>query len=285
MPLHLSTLWDFRDPAASEARFTAALASATGRRRVDFAHADRADVGAAAGFRACARRSWPRSRLGSPSPGRRRGCVTRSNSGRTWSSATHPPESQTPEAIAAARAAYTDAFETARDARLDELAVDALHMMAMVDSAPEHQLEWGMKALAFVESSDQPGAKKWEASLRNNIGYALSLLERYPEALDEFRRALVLREASGNAVTIRIAHWMIAKTLRQLGRADEALEIQLRLNDEWAAAGEPSPYVWEELATLYRARGENEKADDVSSARGECEGVSASRRALGDECP
>lgn len=264
MPLHLSTLWDFRDPAASEARFTEALLGAEGDDELIL----RTQIARTWGLR----REFERARgiLTEIAP---RVAVAGAEArvryalelGRTWSSATHPPESQTPEAIAAARSAYTDAFETARDARLDELAVDALHMMAMVDSAPEHQLEWGMKALAFVESSDQPGAKKWEASLRNNIGYALSLLERYPEALDEFRRALVLREASGNAVTIRIAHWMIAKTLRQLGRAEEALEIQLRLNDEWAAAGEPSPYVWEELELLYRAKGDAARAEEFAA--------------------
>jgi hypothetical protein len=39
-------------------------------------------------------------------------------------------------------------------------------------------------------------------------------------------------------VNVRIAHWMIARTLRDMKRFDEALAIQLRLEREWAAAGD-----------------------------------------------
>ena len=47
---------------------------------------------------------------------------------------------------------------------------------------------------------------------------------------------------------------MVAWTLRALGRMDEALDIQLRLEHECEAAGAPDPYVFEELEILYRAR-------------------------------
>jgi len=36
-----------------------------------------------------------------------------------------------------------------------------------------------------MEGSDQPAAKKWEGSLRNNMGYSLHLAKRYDEALAE----------------------------------------------------------------------------------------------------
>jgi tetratricopeptide (TPR) repeat protein len=187
--------------------------------------------------------------------------------GRTWSSAAHVPESQTPQARDTARAAYLEALQRARAAGLDELAIDAIHMLAFVDTAPEEQLKWGREALAVVEASGQPAAKKWEASIRNNVGYALHQLGRYPQALQQFNQALALREKGSNAQATRTAHWMIAWTLRAMHRDDEALAIQLRLERECAAAGEPDPYVFEELEILYRAKGDSERAAHYAALR------------------
>jgi hypothetical protein len=47
-----------------------------------------------------------------------------------------------------------------------------LHMMVMVDDDPADQLAWNYKAIAYLEQSTQPDARKWEGSLRNNIGHA-----------------------------------------------------------------------------------------------------------------
>ena len=104
-----------------------------------------------------------------------------------------------------------------------------------------------------MRRSTQADAKQWEASLRNNRGYALHQLGRNEEALAEFKRALTARERQGNVRGIRIAHWMIAMTLRHMGRLYAALEIQQRLEREWDADGEPDPYVFEELEKIYRA--------------------------------
>ena len=140
-------------------------------------------------------------------------------------------------------------------------------MLTFVDTAPEEQLEWSRKALALMESSSQPDARKWAGALHNNSGYALHLLGRYEDALVEFKLALAAHERGGNPQTIRIAYWMIAWTLRALGRVDEALEIQLRLERECDQAGEPDPYVFEELELLYKALSNNEKAEFYAARR------------------
>jgi len=189
--------------------------------------------------------------------------------GRTYSSTTHPPESQTIEVRELARSAYMNALKLAQDGKLDYLAIDALHMMSAVDTAPEDQIEWNRKAVVLMQSSSQQEAKNWESSLHNNIGYALHLLGRYEEALLEFNLALAERIRNGDPRTIRIAHWMIAWTLRALGRLDEAIEIQLRLEREWDDAGEPDPYVFEELEHLYRALRNSEQADFYATRRKE----------------
>ena len=255
----LAPLWDFNDPAASEQRFRAALASAQG----DDVLILRTQIARSFGLR----RDFERARAelaaiepqiaGAGPEARARFAL---ETGRSWASATHPPETQTDEARARARAAYEAALATARDGALDGLAIDALHMLAFVDTAPADQLKWAQAALDVVDGSSQPAAKRWEASLRNNLGYALHQLGRFEPALTQFRLALALRERQGDAGSIRVAHWMIAWTLRALKRPDEALVIQLRLEHEGDAAGQPDPYVFEELEILYRERGDEQRA-------------------------
>ncbi len=157
---------------------------------------------------------------------------------------------------------------TARGAQLDALAIDAIHMLAFVDTSPEDQRKWAQAALDVVEASTQPDARRWEASVRNNLGYALHQLGSYDAALRQFEKAVVLREQGKDASATRVAYWMVAWTLRSLGRADEALAIQLRLERENAAAATPDPYVFEELEALYRAKGDEALARHYAERRG-----------------
>jgi tetratricopeptide (TPR) repeat protein len=187
--------------------------------------------------------------------------------GRTFASAKHAAAAQTPEALTQARAAFSAAFALAKEAPHDGLAIDALHMLAFVDTAPQDQLKWAGQALAVAEASSDPAAKKWRASLRNNIGYALHQLGRYDEALAQFEQALALRELGSNAEAKRVAQWMVAWTLRSLTRIEEALAIQLRLEQECDLVGAPDPYVFEELEHLYRAKGDAARANYYANRR------------------
>ena len=266
MATNLSNLWDFNNPEISEERFRSALAAASPedalilRTQIARTHGLRRDFERA-------RKVLEGIRAQVESAGGEAQVRWYLEWGRSFASATHPPESQTPEAKEQARAAFLRAFDLAQAAGLDDLAIDALHMMTFVDTQPADQLSWNRKALALMQASDQPGAKKWEAALRNNTGYALYLLERYEEALDEFRLALALGEQDGSPQAIRIAHWMIAWTLRAMGRLDEAIAIQLRLEEECDAAGEPDPYVFEELELLYKAVHDEERAAYYAARR------------------
>jgi tetratricopeptide (TPR) repeat protein len=266
MTIDLSTLWDFNKPDVSEERFRSALTTASGDDafilqtqiartyglRRDFSKAQQILAGIEPQLQDASDEARVRYYL---------------ELGRTYSSATHPPESQTDAVKELARSAYLQAAELAQNSSLDNLAIDALHMLAFVDTAPEEQMEWNRKALALAESSTQPDAKKWEGSLHNNMGYALHLLGRYEDALAEFHLALAAHERGGNPQNIRVAHWMIAWTLRALGRLQEAIDIQLRLEQECEAAGEPDPYVFEELELLYQAAGDQEKSELYAARR------------------
>lgn len=266
MSLDLNSLWDFRQPALSEERFTAALASAGGDDELILHTQIARTWGLRRDFeRARAILASIEPRLGSAGlePRVRHALEL----GRSYVSMTHSPEARTPENTELARRAYLQAIDLAREAGLDNLAIDAMHMMVLVDSDPEDQIRWNRQALEVARASSQPDARRWEGSLLNNLGCAYWELGRNEDALVQFQKALELRERAGQPVGIRIAHWMVAKTLRLLGRTDEALAIQQRLEAEWAAANEPDPYVWEELELLHRARGEDSLADQYAAKR------------------
>lgn len=259
MAIDIPKLWDYSKPAASENRFREALNGASPdeafilqtqiartfglRRQFDTARATLAPL-------------EPRLATASPEAQVRYHLEL----GRTFASATHPRDNPLSNRETA-RGHYMRAFSVAQSAALDNLAIDALHMMPLVDTEPAQQLAWNEKALAYLEQSTQPDAKRWEASLRNNVGYARHLAGEYDEALRQYRLSLAAHERAGNASSVRIAHWMIASTYRAQKRFEEAIAIQLRLEREWAAAGEPDPYVFEELEHLYRATNDVEKAN------------------------
>lgn len=266
MAIDVSQLWDFSQPELSEQRFRSALLTAVG----DDALIIQTQIARTYGLRGHFVQA--QQILANIEPQIQKAGIEAQvryyiELGRTYASAVHPPEAQTAAAIELARSAYLHAFNLAQGAKLDSLAIDALHMMAFVETAPADQLAWNNKAITFMQGSAQPDAQKWAASLHNNSGYALYLLERYEEALAEFNLALAANELAGDAQKIRIAYWMIAWTLRALNRLEEALAIQLRLEGECSAAREPDPYVFEELEYLYRALGNDEQAEYYAALR------------------
>ena len=268
MAIDLTPLWDFARPEVSEQRFRAALASATGddalilRTQIARSQGLRQDfdglqgqAGAIAGdVEAAGAEAQVRFHL---------------ELGRTFASATHPPALGTPEATQRARQSFGRALELARAAQLDALAIDAIHMFAFVDQAPADQLRWGEAAMAVALNSSQPAAQRWEPSIRSNVGYALHQLGRYNEALEQFQQSLALRERGSNHQATFVARWMVAWTLRSLGRNDEALRIQLQLEQQADATGTPDPHVFEELEALYRSQGDQAKAQHYAQRRAE----------------
>ncbi len=267
--LDINALWDYRQPAASEARFRAALATANADERLILT----TQIARAIGLRGDLADARATLRSIDPllSAASREARVRHALEwGRTWASTAHKPESLTPDATAEARRSWQRAYDVAMaeptptDPRLEGLAVDALHMMVTIDTAPADQLAWNVKALALAEASTQPAAKAWEASLRQNAGHALRLLGRHDEALAQFARCRALRERSGQVIGRRIADWMTARTWRDMSRLDDAIALQHRLEAEWAAAGGADEYVFEELAALYAAKGETAKATDYA---------------------
>lgn len=160
--------------------------------------------------------------------------------GRLFRSAGDPDQAR-PMFEAAARSASAGGF--------DALQVDALHMLALVVEPPE-QLALGERALAVARGSKDQRARDWDASLLNNLGMTHADAGDFEAALASFEEALTARERIGDPNRIRVARWMVGWALRNLGRRDQALEIQLALKAELDAAGLVDPHVDEELALL-----------------------------------
>ncbi len=247
-------LWDYDDPAASEQRFRELLPAVSERgplslrvqlltqiaralglqRRFDEAHAVLAEASAQlADAGELARIRWLLEM------------------GRCHNSA---------GAAERALPCFREAWELARATGEDFHAVDAAHMLAIVEPSAEDRLAWTQRALALAEGSDDGRVAKWPGSLHNNIGWTFHELGDFERALGPFRQALVWRERQGAIDTIRIACWCIARCLRSLWRVDEALAMQQALLVEYEAEGAQSGYTFEELGECLLSLGRGDEA-------------------------
>jgi tetratricopeptide (TPR) repeat protein len=236
----IDELWDFDDPASSEVRFDGAAPTAGTDRDVYLTQYARA-----AGLQGRYNEALVILDALTSDDVEVRVRVALEE-GRVLNSRGHSGDSEQ------ARRCFSDAFSAAMDAGFDSLAVDALHMLAIVAPA-EEQDELNRRALELASSSDDPRARQWRGSLLNNMGWTAFDAGRLDEALRLFEEALVARTELGKAADIQVARWSVARTLRELGRVDEALAIQLALADEHAAAGTSDPYVDEEIAACRAA--------------------------------
>jgi tetratricopeptide (TPR) repeat protein len=246
LALDVDALWNYADPVASEARFRAALTGAQGddalvlrsqiartlslRRRFDEAHAELDAIEpalAGAGIEPRVRASLER--------------------GRTLRSAGQPLE---------ARSLFQRAFVTADAGKLEVLAADALHMLALAALELDERIAWNRRTIDYAQRASDPRARRWAAPALNNLGSDLRGAGRLEESLATFREALVGYERGASAASVRFARWQVANVLRLMGRTDEALTMQIALERENGAVGTPDAHVYDEISLLHAARGD-----------------------------
>ena len=237
----LRELWDFDDPAGSEQRFR----------------------------RLAAGSDEPLATYASTQVARALGLQERYDEGHAVLDALSPADAESHVRIAlergrllrsagdeaGSRPHFEEAADQAQAAGLEELNIDALHMVALV-AGPDEQLDAHYRALVWARVAEDPAARDWDASLLNNIGMFHADAGDHAGALAAFEDALVSRERIGDPARTRVATWMIAWSLRNLGYTDLPREMQLALKAELDAIGETDPYVDEELALLDPPSGE-----------------------------
>lgn len=150
----------------------------------------------------------------------------------------------------AARPLFSLAFGHASASGNPYLAVDAAHMLAIVE--PDRAGDWVRLGIEIVETSGDPYARRWRGALHNNLGWTLHDRGEHVSALAQFQLALDTYQEDGTASQVHRARWAVARCLRSLGRYAEALKIQQQL-----ARNDPAdPYVQEEVALLRGELGE-----------------------------
>lgn len=157
--------------------------------------------------------------------------------GRVFNSSGQPEEG---------RPLFEAAWEEARACHEDLYAIDAAHMVAIA-APPDEKLAWNRKGLEVVEQTTNARAQQWGGSLYNNIGWDYHAQGQYELALEAFSRALEWRQVQGDPREILIARWCIARTLRSIGRVEEALGQQQALQEAWEPLGGSVGYTEEEL--------------------------------------
>jgi tetratricopeptide (TPR) repeat protein len=209
----LDDLWDFADPAASERRLREESAASTG--------ADRAvlltQVARALGLQGRyedaaglledieAALTLPDFTQDERTELRVRTALER---GRVLNSAGKPA----PAVVQFARAAGL-----AAGARLDFLAADALHMLAIAD--PARAGNWTRRGLATALAAPDPRTQRWAVALHGNLGWTLHDAGDHDGALLAFREALREARRVGTADQVRWCE-------EGLAAAEEALRAQ-----------------------------------------------------------
>jgi tetratricopeptide (TPR) repeat protein len=160
---------------------------------------------------------------------------------------------------AKARPFFLEALELAKEFKEDYHAVDAAHMLAIIEP-PEQQLHWHKTAIEICEGSNDKRTRGWLGSLYNNLGWTYHGQENYQAALATFQKALEFRLGQNKPQEIIIAKWCIARTLRSLKRYQEAVNIQLKLEKELESRDERDGYIYEELAECLLLLGQTDKA-------------------------
>src|SRR3954469_14607478 len=131
----------------------------------------------------------------------------------------------------AGKAPFEQAFELARTTGDDVLAVDAAHMVAIVDDMEA----WTARGVEIAASSDDPGVRYWLGPLYNNVGWLRCEAGDTAGALEAFELALASRERDDpRPDALAFARYGVGRALRAVGRAEEAvamLELCVSLED------------------------------------------------------
>ncbi len=149
--------------------------------------------------------------------------------------------------LANARQHFLDAYNLALSSGEENLAVDAAHMMGIVERG-DSSVEWNETALKLAESSEDEEAGKWLGSLYNNLGWTYFDMKNYNRALELFEKDIEWYEARERTTNANIARWSAAKTKRMMGKVEDAYSVQLMLKEVIERTADEDGYVYEELA-------------------------------------
>ena len=132
----------------------------------------------------------------------------------------------------AAMPLFETAFNAAREADEQFIAVDAAHMCAIAAPDRVSRQAWTQRGIDIAQASPDRNVSYWLGPLYNNLGVDHAEAGEHDAALDAFKRALEVRlRYPENPPAIQWAKESVAEQLRALGRDEEAKAV-LRQVDE-----------------------------------------------------
>ena len=132
----------------------------------------------------------------------------------------------------AAMPLFETAFNAAREADEQFIAVDAAHMCAIAAPDRVSRQAWTQRGIDIAQASPDRNVSYWLGPLYNNLGVDHAEAGEHDAALNAFKRALEVRlRYPENPPAIQWAKESVAEQLRALGRDEEAKAV-LRQVDE-----------------------------------------------------
>jgi tetratricopeptide (TPR) repeat protein len=139
---------------------------------------------------------------------------------------------------------FRQAWNLANKLQNTFFAIDAALMLALCQ-ARKAQKEWLMQAQKLAQESKDPKCQLWLASLFLLVGWDFFDMRKYTEAYSEFQKANEINNTPE-------AEWALARTLRAMGKFDEALIAQKSILDKFTALGKINGHVYVEMGECHQ---------------------------------
>lgn len=162
---------------------------------------------------------------------------------------------------AAAAPLFEEAVTVAEAAGEAFIAVDAVHMVALVAPDQAGRLAWTRRGIEQASASPDEAVRYWLGPLWNNLGWEQSEAGEHEAALAAFEAALAAYTSNpGRPGQIAVARYALGRALRLAGRSAEAVPL-LQQALTWAdGSGSPDGWFCEELALEQAALGRADEA-------------------------
>jgi tetratricopeptide (TPR) repeat protein len=246
-------LWNYGDPAATEAKFRELEAAARERDDPDYLVQLLTQIARTKGLRG--QFDEAHAILDEAGALATEACVVggirlKLERGRAFNSAGKKKE---------AIAQFLAALEAAKAAGAEFHMIDAGHMLGIAEDG-DKALAWNLKAIAMAEAAKGERARGWLGPLYNNTGWTYHDKKEYEKALDLFLKGLAFRKERKQEKQVLIARWTVGRCLRSLGRFQEALATQRALLESYEKLGTRDGFVYEEIGEILWAQGNKREA-------------------------
>lgn len=198
--IDIDGLWDFEDPAGTEVIFRCHIAESDDATRavlwtqIARTYSLRGMFDEARDALSNVERSFPEGRV-----------RYELELGRIFNSSGHPQQAQVH---------FLAARELATESQMQNLQLDAIHMLAIADVP--RAIGWAEEGIAIAKNAQDEKCRRWLGPLYNNLGWTFFDLGEYERAIEFFELGLEERERQGVSRPIEIAKEAIAEAKRAL---------------------------------------------------------------------